>query len=126
VRSASPDCVVQPRWTKAKCEGRLDMWIMFLSMFLFVVVFMFMFLFLFLFSSLFMAGEGRLGPVPGVTRNAYAHQPGPTSSSGEGCATRRAVGLPAERESVSVASYVCLELPTAHATMDDCTWGGRE
>jgi hypothetical protein len=73
-----------------------------------------------------MAGEGRLGPVPGVTRNAYAHQPGPTSSSGEGCATRRAVGLPAERESVSVASYVCLELPTAHATMDDCTWGGRE
>jgi hypothetical protein len=67
--------------------------------------------------------EGRLGPTPGVTRNAYAHQPGPTSSSGEGCATRRAVGLPAERELVSVASHVYLELPTAHATMDDCTWG---
>jgi hypothetical protein len=70
-----------------------------------------------------MAGEGRLGLAPGVTRNAYAHQPGPTSSSGEGCATRRAVGLPAERELVSVVSYVCLELPTAHATMDGCSWG---
>jgi hypothetical protein len=60
VRSASPDCVVRPRWTKTKCEGRLDMWITFLFMFLFVVVFMWMFMLMSLFLS-FMAGEGRAG-----------------------------------------------------------------